>query len=58
MSQAKDAANKPRGNCPARASKKSHASPNDNQLNIDLRRHLIPPSAVLSSIMVAGPTVS
>ena len=44
MSQAKDATNKPRGNGPAsRAGKESHASPNDNQLNIDLRRHLIPP---------------
>jgi len=58
MSQAKDATNKPRGNGPARAGKESHASPNDNQLNIDLRRHLIPPSTVLSPIMVAGSTAS
>jgi hypothetical protein len=47
MSEAKDATNKPRGNGPARAGKKSHASPNDNQLKIDLRRHLIRPSAVI-----------
>jgi hypothetical protein len=44
MSQAKDATNKPRGNGPARACEKSHASPDDNQFNIDLCRHLISPS--------------
>jgi hypothetical protein len=58
MGQAKDASNKPRGNGPARAGKKSNASPNDNQLKIDLRWHLIPLSAVLPSMTVAGSTAS
>ena len=45
MGQAKDAADKPRGKCPARACKKSHASPDNNQFNIDLGRHFVfPPS--------------
>jgi hypothetical protein len=41
MSQAKDAADKPRGNGPARTCEKSYASPDNNQFKIDLRRHLI-----------------
>ena len=40
MSQAKDAPDEPCGDGPARASKKSYAKPDHNQLKIDLRRHL------------------
>jgi hypothetical protein len=39
MSEAKDAADKPRGNGPARTCEKSHAKPDDNQFKIDLYRH-------------------
>ena len=39
MRQAKDATDKPRGKRPTRTGEKSHASPNDNQFNIDFRRH-------------------
>jgi hypothetical protein len=39
MGQAKDAANKPRGQRPARTCKKPDASPDDNQFNIALCWH-------------------
>jgi hypothetical protein len=50
MCQAKDAADKPCGKRPARTCEKSHASPNDNQFNIDFCRHLnVPLVAMLHS---------
>ena len=54
MSQAKDAADKPCGNGPARTCEKSYASPDNNQFKIDLRRHLIFPFRV-SAIAAVPP---
>ncbi len=47
MRQAEDAADKPCGKRPARTCEKSHASPNDNQFNIDFCRHLNFPLVVM-----------
>jgi hypothetical protein len=43
MNQAKDAANEPGAKGPAPTREESHASPDDNQLDIDLGRHLNTP---------------
>jgi len=40
MGETKNAADKPGGNRPPGTNEKSHAKPDDNQLKIDLCRHL------------------
>jgi len=46
MNQAKDAADEPGAKGPATTREKAHASPDDNQLDIDLGRHLTPLVAI------------